>query len=303
MCGITPELLTRYLIETWWRSLNKIGTFDAFLRDMAQTRTMTNAGKWVPFCCTLGGGVDLGLGITYEELCIKFSSILIGPKKFYRHFKKKIFRKIENFTTIKTTHQEPCIKFSKLFGHPKIFYRHFKKNFSKKSKISVIPLTLTFGENFNSAALRHTKKKTHIIVKSIHSSLRSESNKSCKNGRVQSNGRAHSAVVMSSAERIQQDSQKMRNFYRQGLKKFHSNSKTLFVDEGYRTFTLCKYRNIVLIKYQSYLYENSHFIHNVVTIEISNTVLIVTCLILDVGTKSNLLIKKFQKIGGKNTIH
>ncbi|KAF0759908.1 hypothetical protein FWK35_00009135, partial [Aphis craccivora] len=24
---------------------------------------------------------------TYEELCIKFSSILIGPKKFYRHFK------------------------------------------------------------------------------------------------------------------------------------------------------------------------------------------------------------------------
>ncbi|KAF0759505.1 hypothetical protein FWK35_00006053 [Aphis craccivora] len=26
--------------------------------------------------------------ITYEELCIKFSSILIGPKNFYRHFKK-----------------------------------------------------------------------------------------------------------------------------------------------------------------------------------------------------------------------
>ncbi|KAF0702022.1 hypothetical protein FWK35_00029883 [Aphis craccivora] len=25
--------------------------------------------------------------ITYEELFIKFSSILIGPKKFYRHFK------------------------------------------------------------------------------------------------------------------------------------------------------------------------------------------------------------------------
>ncbi|KAE9536937.1 hypothetical protein AGLY_006744 [Aphis glycines] len=46
------------------------------------------AGKWVPFCCTLGGGVDLGLGITYEELCIKFS------------------------TTIRTTHKEPCIKFS-----------------------------------------------------------------------------------------------------------------------------------------------------------------------------------------------
>ena len=27
--------------------------------------------------------------ITYEELCIKFSSILIGPKKIYQHFKKK----------------------------------------------------------------------------------------------------------------------------------------------------------------------------------------------------------------------
>ncbi|KAE9537281.1 hypothetical protein AGLY_006304 [Aphis glycines] len=50
--------------------------------------------------------------------------------------------------TMNTTHKEPCIKFSKLFGHPKIFYRHFKKNFSKKSKISVILLTLTFGENF-----------------------------------------------------------------------------------------------------------------------------------------------------------
>ncbi|KAE9537641.1 hypothetical protein AGLY_006664 [Aphis glycines] len=34
------------------------------------------AGKWVPLCCTLGGGVDLGLGITYEELCIKFSRTL-----------------------------------------------------------------------------------------------------------------------------------------------------------------------------------------------------------------------------------
>ncbi|KAE9535762.1 hypothetical protein AGLY_007663, partial [Aphis glycines] len=118
-------------------------------------------GKWVPFCCTLGGGVDLGLGITYEELCIKFSSILIGPKKFYRYFKNLVyehkkcydfstskllanFRVFDRFPTIKTTHKEPCIKFSKFFGHPKIFYRHFKKNFSKKSKISVIPLTLTF---------------------------------------------------------------------------------------------------------------------------------------------------------------
>ncbi|KAF0761296.1 hypothetical protein FWK35_00013888 [Aphis craccivora] len=29
------------------------------------------------------------IGRTYEELFIKFSSIFIGQKKFYRHFKKK----------------------------------------------------------------------------------------------------------------------------------------------------------------------------------------------------------------------
>ncbi|KAF0769862.1 hypothetical protein FWK35_00013557 [Aphis craccivora] len=33
--------------------------------------------------------------ITYEELCIKFLSILIGPKKFYRHFKKKFSEKLK----------------------------------------------------------------------------------------------------------------------------------------------------------------------------------------------------------------
>ncbi|KAF0765843.1 hypothetical protein FWK35_00011756 [Aphis craccivora] len=33
--------------------------------------------------------------ITYEELCIKFSSILIGPKKFYRHFKKQFSDKFK----------------------------------------------------------------------------------------------------------------------------------------------------------------------------------------------------------------
>ncbi|KAE9534940.1 hypothetical protein AGLY_008232 [Aphis glycines] len=110
-------------------------------------------GKWVPFCCTLGGGVDLGLGITYEELCIKFSSILIGPKKFYRHFKKKFSEKlkisvilegklmehlvlyfkflvINTKTTIRKTHKEPCIQFSSFFGHPTFFYRHLKKKFA-----------------------------------------------------------------------------------------------------------------------------------------------------------------------------
>ncbi|KAF0773606.1 hypothetical protein FWK35_00001353 [Aphis craccivora] len=33
--------------------------------------------------------------ITYEELCIKFSSILIGLKKFYRHLKKQFSEKLK----------------------------------------------------------------------------------------------------------------------------------------------------------------------------------------------------------------
>ncbi|KAE9535263.1 hypothetical protein AGLY_007996 [Aphis glycines] len=134
--------------------------------------------------------------ITYEELCIKFTSILIGiydlyflnNNKYQKSFEAKplfnaIFEekfmenlvpnfqnlviKEKNFMifqlkitckfspTIKKTHKEPCIKFSKLFGHSKIFYRHFKKNFSKKSKISVISLTLTFGENFKEAEVKN----------------------------------------------------------------------------------------------------------------------------------------------------
>ncbi|KAE9545339.1 hypothetical protein AGLY_000882 [Aphis glycines] len=81
----------------------------------------------------------------------QISKLSYKRKKFYDFSTSKLlanFRVFDRFPTIKTTHQEPCIKFSKLFGHPKIFYRLFKKNFSKKSKISVIPLTLTFGENF-----------------------------------------------------------------------------------------------------------------------------------------------------------
>ncbi|KAE9544602.1 hypothetical protein AGLY_000144 [Aphis glycines] len=151
----------------------------------------------------------------YGEPCTKFSKLSYKRKKFYDFSTSKLlanFRVFDRFPTIKTTHKEPCIKFSKLFGHPTIFYRHFKKNFSKKSKISVILLTLTFGDNFNDyynhkknrfsrklvfrkncrfsyeigalfrLVMLYTdtkknkkKKKTHIIIKSIHSSLRSES--------------------------------------------------------------------------------------------------------------------------------
>ncbi|KAF0753276.1 hypothetical protein FWK35_00019986 [Aphis craccivora] len=33
--------------------------------------------------------------ITYEELCIKFSSIFIWPKKDYRHFKNIFLEKLK----------------------------------------------------------------------------------------------------------------------------------------------------------------------------------------------------------------
>ncbi|KAF0708743.1 hypothetical protein FWK35_00037156, partial [Aphis craccivora] len=54
------------------------------------------------------------IGISYEELCITFSSILIGPKKFYQHFKNifleqlkisvvyKYLKKIQNILKIKS---------------------------------------------------------------------------------------------------------------------------------------------------------------------------------------------------------
>ncbi|KAF0754824.1 hypothetical protein FWK35_00017121, partial [Aphis craccivora] len=35
--------------------------------------------------------------ITDGELCTKFSSIFIGPKKFFQKIQKKILIKIENF--------------------------------------------------------------------------------------------------------------------------------------------------------------------------------------------------------------
>ncbi|KAE9532347.1 hypothetical protein AGLY_009970 [Aphis glycines] len=81
-------------------------------------------------------------------------------------------------TTIKTTHKELCFKFSKLFGYSKIFYRHFKKNFSKKSKISVIPLTLIFGENINYVGLNSLNKITSDFnIKNILSGRYSDTNK------------------------------------------------------------------------------------------------------------------------------
>ncbi|KAE9544014.1 hypothetical protein AGLY_001703 [Aphis glycines] len=42
-------------------------------------------GKWVPFCCTLGGGIDLGPGTTYKKPCVKLSKFSGQPKNFYRN--------------------------------------------------------------------------------------------------------------------------------------------------------------------------------------------------------------------------
>ncbi|KAE9526968.1 hypothetical protein AGLY_013616 [Aphis glycines] len=88
---------------------------------------------------------------TYRKLSVVFLILSYKHKTFNDFLISKLlanFRVFDRFPTIRTTHKEPCIKFSSFFGHPKIFYRHFKKKFSKKSKISVIPLILTFGENF-----------------------------------------------------------------------------------------------------------------------------------------------------------
>ncbi|KAE9543354.1 hypothetical protein AGLY_003265 [Aphis glycines] len=118
------------------------------------TDTIQTTGKWVPFCCTLGGGVDLRLGKCQSKQLVKFSSIydlyFLNDNKYLKSFginrcRYAISKTYGKLTTIKTTHKEPCIKFSKLFGHPKFIFRHFKKNFSKKSKISVISLKLTFA--------------------------------------------------------------------------------------------------------------------------------------------------------------
>ncbi|KAE9532646.1 hypothetical protein AGLY_009727 [Aphis glycines] len=103
---------------------------------------------------------------TYGKLSVVFLSLSYEHKKFYDFSTSKLlanFRVFDRFPTIKTTHKEPCIKFSKLFGHPKIFYRHFKKNFLKKSKISVISLTLTFDENFYDQFLNYNNKKIDLV--------------------------------------------------------------------------------------------------------------------------------------------
>ncbi|KAE9524227.1 hypothetical protein AGLY_015266 [Aphis glycines] len=118
--------------------------------------TCTVVGKWVPLCCTLGGGVDLGLGTTYKKPCIKFSRFSGQPKNFNRYLKKNYleklkisiflsYSKIKNSILTKTGFAGAEVKNRSIFTAPNVVDRHKKK------------------------------KKKHIIIKSIHSSLRSES--------------------------------------------------------------------------------------------------------------------------------
>ncbi|KAE9534880.1 hypothetical protein AGLY_008172 [Aphis glycines] len=130
-----------------------------------------SVGKWIPFCCTLGGGVDLGLGIYdlyflnnnkyqksfeakplfnavlvfFTDICTKFSKLSSKRKKFYDFPTTKLLANFRNFDifplikkivtndfgfffiTVRKTYKKPCIKFSRFSGHPKFFYRHFKK--------------------------------------------------------------------------------------------------------------------------------------------------------------------------------
>ncbi|KAE9522202.1 hypothetical protein AGLY_017462 [Aphis glycines] len=59
------------------------------------TDKMLESNKQKKWASGYRSAVHKGVGITYEELCIKFSSILIGPKKFYQHFKKKFSEKLK----------------------------------------------------------------------------------------------------------------------------------------------------------------------------------------------------------------
>ncbi|KAE9534077.1 hypothetical protein AGLY_008813 [Aphis glycines] len=72
-------------------NMDKMLATESFFKIFAKKKS----GQVGTLCCTLGGEVNLGLGITYEELCINFSNILTPPKKFYRHFKKKFLGKLK----------------------------------------------------------------------------------------------------------------------------------------------------------------------------------------------------------------
>ncbi|KAE9537342.1 hypothetical protein AGLY_006365, partial [Aphis glycines] len=95
-------------------------------------------GKWVPFCCTLGGGVDLGLGV---------DKIFLALSKYWKILYKiltKIRQNYEYLQIILYILFENCWKMFTfyLYNAPRIF------TFTSETT-PIILLTLTFGENFN----------------------------------------------------------------------------------------------------------------------------------------------------------
>ncbi|KAE9532621.1 hypothetical protein AGLY_009702 [Aphis glycines] len=128
-------------------------------------------GKWKPFCCTLGGGVDLGLGVTYEKYCIKCSSFFIEQKKFYRHFKKIENANLNNWINryryaISKTYGKLGVVFSILSYKHKTFYdlstSKLLANFRVLDRFPTIRKTrinlFLVIQNF---FYRHSKKKSH----------------------------------------------------------------------------------------------------------------------------------------------
>ncbi|KAE9528776.1 hypothetical protein AGLY_012351 [Aphis glycines] len=155
-------------------------------------------GKWIPLCCTLGGGVDLGLGIydlyylnnnkyqkSFEakplfnavlEPCTKFSKLSYTRKNVYDFPTTKLLANFRNFDIFQQLLRNLVLNFQDFLVSQKIFI------FLSYSKIKNSILTKTEGLKSKIEAFlllqmlsTDTKKKTHVIVKSIHSSLRSES--------------------------------------------------------------------------------------------------------------------------------
>ncbi|KAE9524004.1 hypothetical protein AGLY_015651, partial [Aphis glycines] len=87
--------------------------------------SLKKVGKWVPLCCTLEGGVDLGLGLEYLTLDININNfmnfelqnnlqifMILTTQKKSKYFENQITK----------TYEEFCTKFSKLSYKRKIFY-------------------------------------------------------------------------------------------------------------------------------------------------------------------------------------
>ncbi|KAE9524048.1 hypothetical protein AGLY_015529 [Aphis glycines] len=131
-------------------------------------------GKWVPLCCTLGGGVDLGLGIynlyflnnnkyqksfeakplfnavlkIYGEPCTKFLKLSYKRKNVYDFPTTKLFANFRNFDIFQQIIRNLVLNFQDFLDSQKIFiflnYNHIKNRFGRKldfrknSRFSVI---------------------------------------------------------------------------------------------------------------------------------------------------------------------